>query len=209
MLDTENKGFVNSKMLPENADKLTATTTTKIQDADRKSKAEAEGENKHESGKDKTKDKTLSRDEDKTKDKTLTKHSEPRRSLVSAGSRRSLVSVGITPALVSVGMTPVVSGTLEPVSHSLGGAPDGTGRGLVAGGGGGREFVAGRRSSKERTSAAGRASDLRQGAAGPDHIFAIELSQVRLLIRGRREHFAWLVCELAIRHLGIKVVANH
>lgn len=191
MLDTENKGFVNSKMLPENADKLTATTTTKIQDADRKSKAEAEVENKHESGKDKTKD------------------SEPRRSLVSAGSRRSLVSVGITPALVSVGMTPVVSGTLEPVSHSLGGAPDGTGRGLVAGGGGGREFVAGRRSPKERTSAAGRASDLRQGAAGPDHIFAIELSQVRLLIRGRREHFAWLVCELAIRHLGIKVGANH
>jgi hypothetical protein len=183
MLDTENKGFVNnklSKMVPENADKLTATTTTKIQDADRKSKAEAEGENKHESGKDKTKD------------------SEPRRSLVSAGSRRSLVSVGITPALVSVGMTPVVSGTLEPVLHSLGGAPDGTGRGLVAGGGGGREFVAGRRSSKVRTSAAGRASDLRQGAAGPDHIFAIELSQVRLLIRGRREHFAWLVCELAI-----------
>ena len=146
MLDTQNKGFVNSKMLPENADKLTATTTTKIQDADRKSKAEAESENKHESGKDKTKD------------------SEPRRSLVSVGSRRSLVSVGITPASVSVGMTPVMptSGTLKPVSHSLGGAPDGTGRGLVAGGGGGREFVAGRRSFKERTSAAGRASDLRQ-----------------------------------------------
>jgi len=181
ILDTENKGFVNNKLnkiVSENGDRLTVTTTTKIQDAGRKSKAE--GEIKHESGKDNK------------------KQPRPSRALVSVGSRRSLVSVGITPSLVSVGMTPVVSGSLEPVSHSLGGAPDGTGRGLVAGGGGGREFVAGRRPSKERTSAAGRASDSRQGAAGPDHIFAIELSQVRLLIRGRREHFAWLVCELAI-----------